>query len=215
MGSEGRRLSIEQEGQTLVERLGGRWTPGGGMCRCPAHDDRTPSLSVRPGRTRLLLHCFAGCEASAILRAFESANRGLRIGAAGTAVVARLTESEHRDWTMTWTNAGHPAPILLLPDGRLELLLDHDALFGFSLTASTTRRDHRRDLPPGSTLFLYTDGLIERRGSDIDAGTEALARLLRRIHDRPVHELVNVAVDTLAADAPDDVVAFAIRFPLK
>lgn len=152
---------------------------------------------------------------SAILRAFESANRGLRIGAAGTAVVARLTESAQRDWTMTWTNAGHPAPILLLPDGKPELLLDHDALFGFSLTASTTRRDHRRDLPPGSTLFLYTDGLVERRGSDIDAGTDALVRLLFRIHDRPVHELVNVAVDTLAADAPDDVVAFAIRFPLK
>jgi hypothetical protein len=67
-----RRLSIEQEGQRLVERHGGRWGPNGGMCRCPAHDDRTPSLSVRPGRSRLLLHCFAGCEASAILRALEA-----------------------------------------------------------------------------------------------------------------------------------------------
>lgn len=66
------RLTIEQEGRYLVERLGGRWKPSGGMCRCPAHDDRTPSLSVRPGRTRLLLHCFAGCDASAILRALEA-----------------------------------------------------------------------------------------------------------------------------------------------
>jgi putative DNA primase/helicase len=73
MGSgRGGRLSVEQEGQRLVERLGGRWGPDGGMCRCPAHDDRTPSLSVRPGRTRLLLHCFAGCEALAILRALDS-----------------------------------------------------------------------------------------------------------------------------------------------
>lgn len=73
MGSGGhRQLSIEQEGQKLVERLGGRWGPDGGMCRCPAHDDRTPSLSVRPGRTRLLLHCFAGCDAPAILRALEA-----------------------------------------------------------------------------------------------------------------------------------------------
>jgi putative DNA primase/helicase len=67
-----RRQSVEQEGQRLVEHLGGRWGPNGGMCRCPAHDDRTPSLSVRPGRTRLLLHCFAGCDASAILRALEA-----------------------------------------------------------------------------------------------------------------------------------------------
>lgn len=71
MGWRG-RLIIEQEGQTLVEQLGGRWGANGGMCRCPAHDDRTPSLSVRPGRTRLLLHCFAGCDASAILRALET-----------------------------------------------------------------------------------------------------------------------------------------------
>lgn len=64
--------SVDEEGRALVERLGGRWTANGGMCRCPAHDDRTPSLSVRPGRTRLLLHCFAGCGAQDILRALES-----------------------------------------------------------------------------------------------------------------------------------------------
>ncbi|MGE5564283.1 MAG: toprim domain-containing protein [Bacillota bacterium] len=67
--------SISREGRELVERLGGRWTERGGMCLCPAHDDRTPSLSVRPGRTRLLFHCFAGCSASEILRALV--DRGL------------------------------------------------------------------------------------------------------------------------------------------
>jgi putative DNA primase/helicase len=81
MGSQKSALSVEQEGQRLVERLGGRWGSDGGMCRCPAHDDRIPSLSVRPGRTRLLLHCFAGCAASAILRSLE-ADRLLEPGAA-------------------------------------------------------------------------------------------------------------------------------------
>lgn len=65
---------IGQEARELVERLGGRWGQDGGMCRCPAHDDRTPSLSVRPGRTRLLLHCFAGCDAASILRALAADN---------------------------------------------------------------------------------------------------------------------------------------------
>lgn len=69
---EPRILSIDQEGQLLVERLGGRWGADGGMCRCPAHSDRMPSLSVRPGRSRLLFHCFAGCEPSAILRALKA-----------------------------------------------------------------------------------------------------------------------------------------------
>jgi hypothetical protein len=66
------RRSLDEEGRALVERLGGRWTPAGGMCRCPAHEDRSPSLSVRAGRTRLLLHCFAGCSASEVLRALDS-----------------------------------------------------------------------------------------------------------------------------------------------
>lgn len=69
MSAQGAIDPIEQQGRALVERLGGRWSAGGGLCRCPAHDDRSPSLSVRPGRTRLLLHCFAGCTASDVLAA--------------------------------------------------------------------------------------------------------------------------------------------------
>lgn len=70
----GRRsaVSLEQEARNLVERLGGRWSANGGMCRCPAHADRRPSLSIRPGRSRLLLHCFAGCSATEILSALQA-----------------------------------------------------------------------------------------------------------------------------------------------
>jgi hypothetical protein len=64
-------MSVEQQARELVERLGGNWAPHCGMCRCPAHADRRPSLSVRAGRTRLLLHCFAGCKASDILRILQ------------------------------------------------------------------------------------------------------------------------------------------------
>jgi hypothetical protein len=84
-----RELSIEEEGRALVERLGGRWTSGGGMCRCPAHEDRHPSLSVRPGRTRLLLHCFAGCTASEVLSALDSA------GLLGPGAGKRCSRSSH------------------------------------------------------------------------------------------------------------------------
>lgn len=34
---------------------------------CPAHDDRTPSLSIKDGGDRVLLHCFAGCRLADIL----------------------------------------------------------------------------------------------------------------------------------------------------
>ena len=61
--------SLEAQGREIVERLGGEWRRSGGMCRCPAHDDRTPSLSVRLGERRLLFHCFAGCETGMVIRA--------------------------------------------------------------------------------------------------------------------------------------------------
>lgn len=64
--------SREEEGRALVERLGGRWLASSGMCRCPAHDDRTPSLSVRIGVRRLLFHCFAGCNTGNVLSALAA-----------------------------------------------------------------------------------------------------------------------------------------------
>lgn len=67
-----RTLSLEAEGRRIVERLGGEWRGAGGLCRCPAHDDRNPSLSVRPGERRLLFHCFAGCETRKVLRALSA-----------------------------------------------------------------------------------------------------------------------------------------------
>jgi serine phosphatase RsbU (regulator of sigma subunit) len=154
-----------------------------------------------------------GSPPSAIMQAFESANDGLAIGARGTAVLARLQREPAGAWSVTWTNAGHPPPVLLSPDGRAELLADHDALFGFSLTAGMPRRDHHRTIQPGSTLFLYTDGLVERPGSDLDTGTEALVEFLRGARHRPVEETVVTVIETLAPDSTDDIVAFAIRFP--
>ena len=53
----------------IVERLGGRWRGSTGACRCPAHPDRTPSLSVRLGERAILFHCFAGCSSRAVIAA--------------------------------------------------------------------------------------------------------------------------------------------------
>lgn len=62
---------LHRAAAALVQRLGGTWRPEGAMCRCPAHDDRTPSLSVRVGTRSLLFKCFAGCSAVEILCAIR------------------------------------------------------------------------------------------------------------------------------------------------
>jgi putative DNA primase/helicase len=104
LASGGSALSPEEEGRGLVQRLGGRWGADGGMCRCPAHDDRTPSLSVRPGRSRLLFHCFAGCDSSDVLRALELGGL-LQAGAAGAAVPARTARDRSAAALRIWSEA--------------------------------------------------------------------------------------------------------------
>ncbi|MBA3898091.1 MAG: toprim domain-containing protein [Sphingomonadaceae bacterium] len=52
----------------LVGALGGKWSGQSALCRCPAHDDRSPSLSIRQGDRGFLVHCYAGCESADVLR---------------------------------------------------------------------------------------------------------------------------------------------------
>ena len=65
-------------------------------------------------------------------------------------------------------------------------------------------------LPPGSTLFLYTDGLVERRGEAIDEGTaRAIEALVAGRHLNPC-DLAEELRRKLLGDAPDDDVAFLL-----
>ena len=52
----------------LVGTLGGTWHGYVAMCRCPAHSDTTPSLSIRQGDSDILVTCFAGCARDDVLR---------------------------------------------------------------------------------------------------------------------------------------------------
>ncbi|MCC6478667.1 MAG: toprim domain-containing protein [Sphingomonadaceae bacterium] len=67
--------SLASVAKQLCEELGGHWSGAKGMARCPAHDDRTPSLGVTLGRRAILFHCFAGCTQDQVLTAL--ARRGV------------------------------------------------------------------------------------------------------------------------------------------
>lgn len=64
-------LDAEIRAKNIVEQLGGVWRGTRGECRCPAHDDGSPSLSVRLGDTAILFHCFAGCTTLEVLKALQ------------------------------------------------------------------------------------------------------------------------------------------------
>ncbi|WP_416981835.1 SpoIIE family protein phosphatase [Streptomyces sp. T028] len=72
--------------------------------------------------------------------------------------------------------AGHPPPAVVTPDGAVTFL---DGSPGTPLGTGGRRfATEQVPLPPGSLLVLYTDGLIEARGSDLDQGLDRLARAL-------------------------------------
>lgn len=119
-----------------------------------------------------------------ILRGLDSAADALHVGAMATAVVARLEQSaqqrEEATTTVRWTNAGHLPPVLVLPDGTVEQLVTPRPELVLGLDATARRTDSAREVPRGSTVLLYTDGLVERRGEHLTRGIE---RLLAAVGD--------------------------------
>lgn len=64
--------AVARNADRLVRQLGGKWQGDYAMCRCPAHADGDPSLSVRVGTRAVLFHCFAGCTSDAIIDALRT-----------------------------------------------------------------------------------------------------------------------------------------------
>ncbi|MCS0639831.1 SpoIIE family protein phosphatase [Streptomyces sp. LP05-1] len=141
--------------------------------------------------------------------ALENANTALGVNLSGTLVHAHLTPAEE-GWEFTWTNAGHPPPLLARPGGPCRRLDAHDLLLYPGLAGRRTQ--HSLRLPPGATLLLYTDGLVERPGNDIEAGTRQTCVLLGEGAGVPLDELLAEIADVVAGDAPgDDVALLALR----
>ncbi|GLZ51994.1 SpoIIE family protein phosphatase [Actinomycetospora sp. NBRC 106378] len=154
----------------------------------------------------------AGEPPSAVVHAFETANTGLGLDAAGTAVLARLERrGERGPWSMTWVNAGHPPPVLVDADGRTALLEGHGRLFGLPRGVLEPREDLEVALPAGSTVVLYTDGLVERRGVDLDERTGELCRFLSGHAASDPDALVDAVLAEFGRGAGDDVVVLAVR----
>jgi putative methionine-R-sulfoxide reductase with GAF domain len=87
-----------------------------------------------------------------------------------TVVLAMFEPSLER---LHLSSAGHPPPVLALPDHPAALLdMPSDPPIG--VRGGLRRRATTITLPPGALLCFYTDGLVERRGSSLDAGLERL-----------------------------------------
>ncbi|WP_055490919.1 PP2C family protein-serine/threonine phosphatase [Streptomyces sp. TP-A0356] len=133
-------------------------------------------------RTALRAYAVDGGSPSQLLTRLHLFLHHLQPDLYATAVIARFRPDEP---VLTWAAAGHPPPVLRTPDGRVHTLdAKPGAMLGIPLRQEI--EDHTVQLPPGSTLALYTDGLVERRAQGIDPGIERLTEALSAL---PVPEL--------------------------
>ncbi|MEU6095120.1 SpoIIE family protein phosphatase [Streptomyces sp. NPDC047079] len=150
---------------------------------------------------------------SRILEWLDAAMTRLTDVAMATTVFARMTVGEDGRWTLSWTNAGHPPPLLVTREGLTEYLTEgHGPLLGIS--PRRRRSDATVVLPPESTLLLYTDGLIESPGRSLDEGLDRLRRHAAALARRPLESFADQLLErTRPADNDDDVAVLALRMP--
>ena len=107
------------------------------------------------------------------------------------------------------TSAGHPPPALCHSGGTAEFL---DPTGGVMLGVGPDRYPAVDiDLPPGSVLALYTDGLVEQPGQDIGAGMSRLARALAAGPARSLDDLCDSVLASLAPRPRDDIALLLAR----
>lgn len=218
----GMAVAVRYQPAAQEAQVGGDWydafvTPDGGTTLVVGDvsgHDRDAAAAM--GQVRNILRGVAqtlDAAPGAVLAALDQAMAGLQVTALATAVLCQVTPPDERGdgaRVLRWSNAGHPPPLLVQPDGEAELLVrDPDLLLG--LQPDTLRHDHRTLLRPGATLLLYSDGLVERRDQSLDVGLERLRAAAAGTQAMPVETLCDVLLGRLAQSAEDDVALLVLR----
>jgi serine phosphatase RsbU (regulator of sigma subunit) len=204
-------------------RVGGDWydafvQPGGATMLVigdvAGHDTEAAATM---GQLRALLRgiaTFSDGRPAEVLSGLDGAMSQLRVGTFATAAIARFEQgATPGDPTrMRVSNAGHLPLLVIHPDGGLAELGDWQGDLLLGVDPGTARQESVVDLPPGTTVLMFTDGLIERRSSDLDAGMAQLRAAAVELVGRPLAELCDEIIERLVQGRPeDDVALVAIR----
>jgi PAS domain S-box-containing protein len=180
------------------------------------HDTRAAAAM---GQVRGLLRGIgysSGGSPAEVLTGLDRAVQGLALDTMATALVARLEQDDADlragSTRLRFSSAGHPPPAVLTADGKAYLLDEEPPELLLGVAPDTPRREHVTVLDHGATVLLYTDGLVERRDRDIDAGIAELVTVLQECAGLPLDELCDRVLDRLfLPDAEDDVAILAVR----
>ncbi|GAA3474530.1 PP2C family protein-serine/threonine phosphatase [Nonomuraea roseola] len=128
------------------------------------------------------------------------------VTATGTAIIGHFDPAGR---TLTWTSAGHPSPVLVR-QGKATLL-DHSPCVMMGAFESMSYELTTTVLESGDVLVLYTDGIVERRGLDVQAGLDALVGAAADCHTDDPEESIACVLARLDGDISDDVCVIALR----
>ncbi|MGY6023488.1 SpoIIE family protein phosphatase [Streptomyces spinosirectus] len=168
-------------------------------------------------QVRNMLRAYAWSQAeppSRIVERLDEAIQHITDVSMATMIFARVEAADDGEWQLSWTNAGHPPPLLISQDGLAHYLTPgHGLLLGTG--AGRKRPDATVSLPPGSTLVLYTDGLIEDPGHTLDVGLDRLRRHAAALVHRPLAAFTDQLLRRVRPERNDDDVALlALRIPV-
>ncbi|HTZ14076.1 MAG TPA: SpoIIE family protein phosphatase [Mycobacterium sp.] len=115
---------------------------------------------------------------------------------------------------LVYSSAGHPPPILVDADGATRTLEDGHTI-PVGLRPDRPRPEAHATVPAGGTLLLYTDGLVERRGSSLDHGIERASVLVGDGRTSSLDDLADQIMTRLAPSSgyQDDVAVLLYRHP--
>jgi serine phosphatase RsbU (regulator of sigma subunit) len=206
-------------------RVGGDWydaflQPGGSTMLVigdvVGHDTEAAAAM---GQLRGLLRgiaTYSDAGPAEVLRGLDASMTTLQTRTLATAAVARFEQTpdelERGITRMRWANAGHLPPLVVNPDGSVAELASWKGDLLLGVDHETRRRESVVTLDRGATVLLYTDGLVERRDADLDAGLVRLRDTLIELADLPLEELLDEVLERLVQGRPeDDVALVAVR----
>ncbi|MFD9210623.1 SpoIIE family protein phosphatase [Streptomyces sioyaensis] len=200
----GRTIDVGGDFYDLV-RLDGR-TAAAAIGDVQGHNVNAAALM---GQVRTAVHATAGAPPGEVLARTNRLLTDMDAHLLTSCLYVQLDLAQHRARLAT---AGHLPPICRHPDGRAEVLtLPPGLLLGVDPDADYPTIEV--PFHPGSTLALYTDGLVEAPGCDIEEAMGSLADRLAQSPPGPMGALADTLVQQTEPSAPrtDDVALLLIH----
>ena len=200
------------------------WIAPGQLCIAVGDvSDKGASAALYMARTKAVLRVTATAlaqagRAPAARELMERINEELsRDNSHVMFVTLLLCIVDARTGRFEWCNAGHAAPILVAPDGRVNTI-DVSRSIPVGVREALLQASGEAALVPGGSLFLYTDGVTEAMNEGEQLfGDARLAEALQAAAGRAPAEIVRAVLDAVrsfAGSAPpsDDIAALACRW---